>query len=107
MIASPRDQDVEPKADATNPPIARWICGGSLSRKAPMQGHVFVGRRENGHRRRWSVVPTVRCHNEDVVTFAPLGNAPGLIPYECPKCGHVNCTAISATHRLRAREFST
>ena len=23
-------------------------------------------------------------------TIAPLGNEPGLIAYECPKCGHVN-----------------
>jgi hypothetical protein len=27
---------------------------------------------------------------KDVVTIAPLGNEPGLIAYECPKCGHVN-----------------
>jgi hypothetical protein len=27
---------------------------------------------------------------KDVVTIAPLGNEPGLIEYECPKCGLVN-----------------
>jgi predicted RNA-binding Zn-ribbon protein involved in translation (DUF1610 family) len=26
---------------------------------------------------------------KDIVTIAPLGDEPGLVAYECPKCGHV------------------
>jgi len=33
---------------------------------------------------------------EDVVTIAPVGDDPGLIAYECPKCHHVTSTLIEA-----------
>ena len=35
--------------------------------------------------------PCPRCHPEmkDVVTIAPNAGDPGLIAYECPKCGYV------------------
>jgi rubredoxin len=26
---------------------------------------------------------------KDIVTIAPIGDEPGLIAYECPKCGYV------------------
>jgi hypothetical protein len=26
---------------------------------------------------------------KDIVTIAPLGDEPGLVAYECPKCGSV------------------
>jgi hypothetical protein len=26
---------------------------------------------------------------KDIVTIAPLGDEPGLVAYECPKCGYV------------------
>jgi hypothetical protein len=30
----------------------------------------------------------------DVVTIAPLAGDPGLICYECPKCGHVTSEIV-------------
>jgi hypothetical protein len=35
--------------------------------------------------------PCPRCRTEmkDVVTIAPSAGDPGLIAYECPKCGYV------------------
>jgi rubredoxin len=35
----------------------------------------------------------------DVVTIAPLGHEPGLIAYECPKCGYVTSEVLPSRDR--------
>jgi hypothetical protein len=30
----------------------------------------------------------------EIVSIAPLGEEPGLIAYECPKCGHLSSTLV-------------
>jgi uncharacterized Zn finger protein len=33
---------------------------------------------------------------KDVVTIAPRGEEPGLVAYECPKCGYVTSVLVQA-----------
>jgi hypothetical protein len=33
---------------------------------------------------------------KDVVTIAPLAGDPGLIAYECPRCGHLMSVLVPA-----------
>jgi hypothetical protein len=41
----------------------------------------------------------------EVVTIAPMGRQPGLVAYECPKCGYVTSVlALSATSHPTARQ---
>jgi hypothetical protein len=35
---------------------------------------------------------------DEVVTIAPLGEEPGLVAYECPRCGYVTSLLLSAAH---------
>lgn len=37
----------------------------------------------------------------DIVTIAPLLHAPGLIAYECPKCGYVTSVVLPPTNPPR------
>ena len=40
---------------------------------------------------------------KDIVTIAPIGDEPGLVAYECPKCGCVTSVLQhSSQHSTRA-----